>query len=297
MANAGVFHALLKRPGSTNYVDTIYNDANNHPSIEYGVKLALASLDKVRHLTYRNNDIAHLTTLLESSLTSHGRLSIIVTSGMFYSEGGITQLDGLLKLRDKYQAILYLDDSHGIGVLGANGRGVAEEQGFLGKPDLIAGTFGKALGGACGGFIAGKRETIEYLRQNAITYINSNALPPAVVCASIEAINILEEDSSLVNKLRENTSYFRSELRNLGFNISPGFHPTILLLIGDETLAKRASQELLNNGVYCRDIGYPLVGKGAARLRLQISAGHTRQELDQALEAIASVGQRLKLLA
>lgn len=300
MANTGVFQALINIPSMApdyDYTDNIYSDVCNHPSVDYGIKIALSGTTKARYLTYKNNDITQLTNLLEASQTGRNRFSLIVTSSMFYTEGELAQLNSLLKLRDKYQALLYVDDSHGTGVLGATGRGLAEEQGVLGKPDFIVGTFGKALGGANGGFIAGKRDTIDYLRQKTVTYTNSNAIPPPVVCASLEALNILEEDNSLINRLHENTNYFKTAIKNLGFSVSKSSHPAIIIMIGEDELAMRASKELLHAGVYCREIRQPMVPAGKARLRAQVSAAHSKEELDLALEAFATVGKKLKLIA
>ncbi len=297
MANTGFFEAILNNSfGYSQYKDIIYSDSNNHPSIGYGLKVAMANNDKVECLKYHNNDPAHLATLLQSTQQRAHRISIIATSGVFFTEGEMADLNSLLALADKYQALLYVDDSHGTGVLGAKGRGIAEEQGVLGKPDFISGTFGKALGGASGGFIAGKATLIDYLRQRTGTYIFTNAVPPAVVCASLEALNILEEDTSLLERLHENTKYFRGILTSLGFRISAGNHPTILIIIGEDDLAKQMSLELMQAGVYCREIRYPIVPRGQARLRMQISAAHSKEELDSAAAAISSVGKKLKLI-
>ena len=299
MANVGIFNYLVNIPVTTpdyDYTDNFYSDVCNHPSIDYGIKIALASSNKAKYLTYKNNDIDQLGNLLKTSQTGRNRFSLIVTSGMFYTEGETAHLKSLLKLRDKYQTLLYLDDSHGTGVLGPSGRGLAEEQGVLGKTDFIISTFGKALGGAGGGFVAGKSEMIDYLRQKTVTYTNSNSIPPPVVCASLEALNILEEDTSLINRLRENTNYFKTQLKSLGYKTSSSNHPAIIIMIGDDELSVNASKELLEAGVYCREIRQPMVPAGKARLRAQISAAHSKEELDLALQAFASVGKKLNLI-
>ena len=298
MANTGFFEAILSNSFDySQYKDIIYTDSCNHPSIFYGLKVALANNDdQLECLAFHNNDMSHLGSLLQKANGEQHRISIIATSGVFFTEGEMTKLNSLLELRDKYQALLYVDDSHGTGVLGVNGRGTAEEQGVLGKPDLISGTFGKALGGASGGFIAGRADLIDYLRQRTGTFIFTNSIPPPVVCASLEALNMLEEDNSLLESLRHNTKYFRTILTELGFSISTANHPTILTMVGEDNLAKQMSAELLHAGVYCREIRYPVVPKGKARLRMQISAAHSKEELDSAAEAIASVGRKFKLI-
>jgi glycine C-acetyltransferase len=207
-------------------------------------------------------------------------------------EGDLAPLPELVALARQFEALLMVDDSHATGVLGARGRGTHEELGVFGQIDVITGTFGKALGGACGGFIAGKRELIDLLRQRSRPYTFSNTMPPSVVCGSIAALDLLMSDTSLIDQLRENTAYFRREIANLGYTILEGHHPIVPIMLGEAALAMDMSVALLDEGVYIKGLWYPVVPKGEARLRAQISAAHTREHLDRALEAFRRVGRR-----
>jgi glycine C-acetyltransferase len=230
--------------------------------------------------------------MLEADEREGYRIKIIATDGVFSMEGDVAPLPELVALARRHNALLFVDDSHATGVLGPRGRGTAEELGVFGQVDVITGTFGKALGGACGGFIAGRRELIELLRQKSRPYTFSNTMPPAVVMGSIEALNILMTDTSLVQRLQENTAYFRREIANLGYRILEGTHPIVPIMLGEAALAMEMSVELLREGVYIKGLWYPVVPKGEARLRAQISAAHTREHLDRALEAFRRVGRR-----
>jgi glycine C-acetyltransferase len=211
-------------------------------------------------------------------------------------EGDVAPLPELVEMANKYGAMLYVDESHSTGVLGKTGRGTPEELGVHGKIDVISGTLGKALGGAAGGFITGKKELVEFLRQKARPYTLSNTVPPFIVSASLAAINLLEKDNSLVEKLHENTNYFRTEIVKLGFTILPGVHPIVPVMVGEAPVAMDMSKELLDLGVYVRGLWYPVVPKGEARLRVQISAAHSREDLDRALDAFGKAGKKLGVI-
>jgi glycine C-acetyltransferase len=211
-------------------------------------------------------------------------------------EGDVAPLPELVELANKHGAMLYVDESHSTGVLGKTGRGTPEELGVHGKIDVISGTLGKALGGAAGGFITGKKELVEFLRQKARPYTFSNTVPPFIVSASLAAINLLEKDNSLVEKLHENTNYFRTEIVKLGFTILPGVHPIVPVMVGEAPVAMDMSKELLDLGVYVRGLWYPVVPKGEARLRVQISAAHSREDLDRALDAFGKAGKKLGVI-
>jgi glycine C-acetyltransferase len=211
-------------------------------------------------------------------------------------EGDMAPLPKLIELARRYNAILFVDDSHGLGVIGKTGRGTAEELGVFGQVEVLSGTLGKAIGGAAGGFISGKKEMIEYLRQKSRPYTFSNSLPPAVIMATLEAIKMLEEDTSLIDKLRENTLYFRREIKNLGFKIIEGIHPIVPIMLGEASLAMDMSEELLKEGVYIKGLWYPVVPKGEARLRAQISAALSKDDINRALEAFKKVGKKFGVI-
>jgi len=215
---------------------------------------------------------------------------------VFSMEGLLAPLSDLRKLASEHGALLFVDESHATGALGKTGRGTIEELGVLGNVDVVTGTFGKALGGASGGFIAGTTPLIEFLRQKSRPYTFSNTMPPSVVAASIEAITMIEEDASIVNQLRENTDYFRRRIVELGFKIIEGRHPIVPVMLGEAAIAQDMSQELLKEGVYIKGLWYPVVPRGEARLRAQISGAHTRADLDRALEAFSKVGKRLGVI-
>ena len=297
-ANEAFFAALLANDfGQTDYQDVIYSDQLNHASIIDGVRLCRAIAKQTVSRLYRTRDLGHLREMLEEDRDKNYSVKIIATGGVFSMEGLLAPLPELVRLAKEFDALLFVDDSHASGALGATGRGTPEELGVYGEIDVITGTFGKALGGASGGFIAGRTPLIEFLRQKSRPYTFSNTMPPAVVTASIEAINLIENDPSIVNRLRENTQYFRREIVRLGFEIIEGRHPIVPVMVGEAAIAQDMSRELLGEGVYIKGLWYPVVPKGEARLRAQISAAHTREELDRALEAFNKVGRRLGVIS
>jgi glycine C-acetyltransferase len=296
-ANEAFFAGLLAQDlGLSDYRDAIYSDQLNHASIIDGVRLCRIIARSTESKVYAHKNTEQLREMLDADETEGHRIKIIATDGVFSMEGDLAPLPELVALARKHNALLFMDDSHATGVLGHRGRGTQEELGVFGQIDVITGTFGKALGGASGGFIAGKHELIEFLRQKSRPYTFSNTMPPTVVAASIEALNILMSDTSFVERSRENTAYFRREITNLGYTILEGTHPIVPIMLGEAALAMDMSVELLNEGVYIKGLWYPVVPKGEARLRAQISAAHTRDDLDRALEAFKVVGQRFGVL-
>jgi len=297
-ANEAFFAGLLANDfGQTDYQDVIYSDQLNHASIIDGVRLCRAIAKQTVSRLYRNGDVNHLREMLEEDRDKNYRVKIIATDGVFSMEGLLAPLTELVKLAREHEALLFVDESHATGALGKTGRGTIEELGVFGQVDVVTGTFGKALGGASGGFIAGRTPLIEFLRQKSRPYTFSNTVPPAVVMGSIEAINLIENEPSIVEQLRENTGYFRREIVRLGFKIIEGRHPIVPVMLGEAALAQDMSRELLGEGVYIKGLWYPVVPKGEARLRAQISAAHTSEELDRALEAFQKVGRRLGVIA
>jgi glycine C-acetyltransferase len=297
-ANEAFFAGLLASDlGQTDYRDVIYSDQLNHASIIDGVRLCRAIVKQTVSRLYRNGDVSHLREMLEEDRNQNYRVRIIATDGVFSMEGLLAPLPELVKLAREHDALLFVDESHATGALGRTGRGTIEELGVFGQVDVVTGTFGKALGGASGGFIAGRAPLIEFLRQKSRPYTFSNTVPPAVVMGSIEAINLIENDPSIVEQLRENTGYFRREIVRLGFKIIEGRHPIVPVMLGEAALAQDMSRQLLGEGVYIKGLWYPVVPKGEARLRAQISAAHTREELDRALGAFQKVGRRLGVIA
>ena len=297
-ANEAFFTALLANDfGQTDYQDVIYSDQLNHASIIDGVRLCRAVAKQTLSRLYRNGDVNHLREMLEEDRDNSYRIKIIATDGVFSMEGLLAPLAELRSLATEHNALLFVDESHATGALGKTGRGTIEELGVFGQVDVVTGTFGKALGGASGGFIAGRAPLIEFLRQKSRPYTFSNTMPPSVVVASIEAITIIEEDPSIVNQLRENTAYFRRRIVEIGFKIIEGRHPIVPVMLGEAAIAQDMSQELLKEGVYIKGLWYPVVPKGEARLRAQISAAHTRQDLDRTLGAFDKVGRRLGVIS
>ncbi|MFY9574737.1 MAG: glycine C-acetyltransferase [Blastocatellia bacterium] len=296
-ANEAFFTALLANDfGQTDYQDVIYSDQLNHASIIDGVRLCRAVAKQTVSRLYRNGDVNHLREMLEEDRDKNYRIRIIATDGVFSMEGLLAPLGELVNLAKEHNALLFVDESHATGALGKTGRGTIEELGVFGRVDVVTGTFGKALGGASGGFIAGRTPLIEFLRQKSRPYTFSNTMPPSVVVASIEAINIIEENPSIVDQLHENTAYFRRRIVELGFKILEGVHPIVPVMLGEAAVAQDMSQELLKEGVYIKGLWYPVVPKGEARLRAQISAAHTRRDLDRALAAFDKVGRRLGVI-
>lgn len=292
-ANEAFFAALIANDfGGADYQDVIYSDQLNHASIIDGVRLCRAIAKQTVSRLYRNGDVKQLREMLEEDREKNYRVKIIATDGVFSMEGLLAPLPELVRLAREHGALLFVDESHATGVLGETGRGTPEELDVYGEIDVITGTFGKALGGASGGFIAGRSPLVEFIRQKSRPYTFSNTMPPPVVAGSIEAIDLIENDPSIVTRLHENTQYFRREIVRLGFKIIEGRHPIVPVMLGEAAVAQDMSRELLDEGVYIKGLWYPVVPKGEARLRAQISAAHTRLDLDRALEAFNKVGKR-----
>jgi glycine C-acetyltransferase len=282
-ANEALFATILDDP------DAVFSDELNHASIIDGIRLC-----KARRYRYPHADLEVLEKLLDEDESRH---RVVVTDGVFSMEGELADLPGLLDLCERKRATLVVDDSHATGVLGVRGRGTAEEQGVHGRIPITTGTLGKALGGAAGGFVAGPRAVVETLRQRSRPYLFSNALPPMIVAASLAAFDLLDAEPERVARLRENTRWFREALRERGFDVRDGIHPVVPVIVGDTALAIRLSGELFERGIYVSGFGFPVVPQGEARLRCQISAAHTRDELTRAVDAIAEVGQSAGVIA
>lgn len=297
-ANDAFFTALLSSDyGQSDYRDVIYSDQLNHASIIDGIRLARQATKTTDLVAYKHNDLQELEKALEENKSKGYRVSVIVTDGVFSMEGEIADLAKYVNLAKKYGALLMVDDSHATGVLGKTGRGTPEHCGVHGQVDVITGTLGKALGGASGGFIAGKKELIDFMRQKSRPYTFSNTVPSSIVCASLEAFKILDEDHGLVEKLQSNTAFFRQEIKKLGFKIIDGVHPIVPVMVGEAATAQDMSDQLLSEGVYVRGLWYPVVPKGEARLRCQISAAHTKGDLEHALDAFKRVGKKLGVIS
>lgn len=282
-ANGGVFEALLSD------ADAIISDELNHASIIDGVRLCKAS-----RFRYRNNDMEDLKTQLQAA--SSARIRLIVTDGVFSMDGVVADLAAICDLADRYGALVMVDDSHAVGFMGSKGRGTHEHAGVMGRIDLLSGTLGKALGGASGGYISGRREIIDLLRQRSRPYLFSNTLAPAIAAASIRVLEMLEASSELRDRLFENTAYYRSRMTQAGFDIKTGIHPIVPVMLGDAQLAQEMSSKMIERGVYVIGFFYPVVPQGKARIRTQISAAHTREDLDLAIETFIAVRQEMGLV-
>ena len=282
-ANGGVFEPLF------NEEDAIISDELNHASIIDGVRLC-----KSERLRYKHNDMADLEEQLKA--TQKNRSRIIVTDGAFSMDGTIAQLDAIVALAEKYNAMIMVDECHATGFLGKTGRGTHEYRGVMGKIDIITGTLGKALGGASGGFTTGKKEIIDLLRQRSRPYLFSNTLMPAIVGASIAVFDMLSETTNLRDKLENNTQYFRTKMTEAGFEIKPGEHPIVPVMLYDAVLAKNFADKLLEEGIYVIGFFFPVVPKGKARIRVQVSAGHEIHHLDKAIAAFTKVGKELGVI-
>jgi glycine C-acetyltransferase len=278
-ANGGLFEPLL------NEEDAIISDALNHASIIDGIRLC-----KAQRYRYNNNDMADLEEKLKEAQGARRRM--IATDGVFSMDGIIAQMDKIVALAEKYDAIVMVDDCHATGFVGKTGRGSAEHSGVFGKVDITTGTFGKALGGASGGFTAGSKEVIALLRQRSRPYLFSNTLAPSIVGASIAVLNMLGETTSLRDKLETNTTYFRKGMTDAGFDIVPGVHPIVPVMLYDAKLSQVFADDLLKEGIYVIGFYYPVVPQGKARIRVQISAGHEREHLDKCLEAFIKIGRK-----
>jgi glycine C-acetyltransferase len=275
-ANGGFFEALLAEE------DAIISDELNHASIIDGVRLCRA-----QRFRYKNGDLAELESrLLEAR---RARFRVIATDGVFSMDGAIAPLAGICDLAERHEALVMVDDSHATGFVGPNGRGTHEHAGVMGRVDVLTGTLGKALGGASGGYASGRREIIEFLRQRSRPYLFSNTVPPAVLAGACRAIDLVEREPALRARLWDNTRYFRGRIVSLGFTVTPGDHPIIPIMIGDAAVAHRMAARLLEKGVYVIGFSYPVVPKGKARIRVQMSAALAREDLDFALGAFAEV--------
>jgi len=284
-ANGGVFEPLLGPE------DAIVSDELNHASIIDGIRLCKAS-----RYRYKNNDMQDLELKLKAARDAGARQILIATDGAFSMDGTIARLDKICDLADQYEALVMTDESHSTGFLGKTGRGVPELCGVMERVDIITGTLGKALGGASGGFTSGRKEIIELLRQRSRPYLFSNTLAPAIVGASIEVFNMLSETTELRDRLESNTAYFRKAMTEAGFDIKPGVHPIVPIMLYDAPLAQKFADALLKKGIYVIGFFYPVVPKGKARIRVQISAAHTKDHLDKAIAAFIEVGKELGVL-
>jgi len=282
-ANGGLFETLLGPE------DAIISDALNHASIIDGVRLC-----KARRLRYNNNDMADLESQLQAA--SKCRFKMIATDGVFSMDGIIADLGAICDLADKHGALVMVDDSHAVGFTGPNGRGSHEHCKVMGRVDIITGTLGKALGGASGGYTSGKAEIVAWLRQRSRPYLFSNTLAPMITAASIAALDLLEASGELREKLASNSRYFREGLAAAGFTLVPGEHPIIPVMLGDAVLAQQMAARLLEEGIYVVGFSFPVVPRGQARIRTQMSAGHTRAHLDRALAAFIKVGRELEVV-
>ena len=282
-ANGGVFEPLF------NEQDAIISDALNHASIIDGVRLC-----KAQRFRYEHNNMQDLEAQLQAAAAARNR--IIVTDGAFSMDGTIAQLDKICDLADKYDAIVMVDDSHASGFMGKTGRGSHEHCGVMGRVDIITGTLGKALGGASGGFTSGRKEIIDILRQRSRPYLFSNTLAPAITGASIAVLDLLSETTELRDKLANNTAYFREKMTAAGFDIKPGEHPIVPIMLYDSVLAAKFADQLLQEGIYVIGFFYPVVPKGQARIRVQLSAAHEPEHLDAAIAAFTKIGKELGVL-
>ncbi len=282
-ANGGVFEPLL------NEQDAIISDELNHASIIDGVRLC-----KAQRMRYKHNNMEELEKVLIE--TQNLRHRMIVTDGVFSMDGTIAQLDKICELADKYKALIMIDECHASGFMGKTGRGTHEHRNVMGRIDIITGTLGKALGGAMGGFTSGKKEIIEILRQRSRPYLFSNSLAPSIVGASIAVIDMLQETTELRDKLWENTKYFREQITKAGFDIKPGEHPIVPIMLYEAKLAQDFASKLLEEGIYVVGFFYPVVAKGNARIRVQISAGHDKSHLDKAIAAFTKIGKELGVI-
>ncbi len=279
-ANGGVFEPLFDEQ------DAIISDALNHASIIDGVRLC-----KAQRFRYNHDDMADLEEKLKE--TQHLRHRIIVSDGSFSMDGTIAQLDKICDLADKYNALVMIDECHSSGFLGKTGRGTHEHHGVMGRVDIITGTLGKALGGASGGFTSGPKEVINLLRQRSRPYLFSNTLAPSIVGASIAVLDLLEKSTELRDKLEENTLYFREKMTTAGFDIKPGTHPIVPIMLYDAKLSQDFAAELLKEGIYVIGFYFPVVPKDKARIRVQLSAAHTKEHLDKAIAAFVKIGKKL----
>ncbi|MGC6417050.1 MAG: glycine C-acetyltransferase [Bradymonadia bacterium] len=284
-ANGGLFETLLGPD------DAVISDQLNHASIIDGIRLC-----KAKRYRYKNNDMADLEAQLKQAVADGAKTKIIATDGVFSMDGYIANLGAICDLAERYGALTMVDDCHATGFVGHAGRGSAEHCGVLGRVDIITGTLGKALGGASGGFTAARKEIVAWLRQRSRPYLFSNTLAPVIAYTSIKALDLLENGDDLREKLRNNTQYFRTEMAALGFEILPGEHPIIPVMLGDAKLASEMADRLLAEGIYVVGFSFPVVPRGQARIRTQMSAAHDKEHLDEAIAAFARIGRELGVI-
>ena len=282
-ANGGLFEPLFDAQ------DAIISDSLNHASLIDGIRLC-----KAQRYRYLNNDMVDLENKLKES--QHLRNRVIVTDGVFSMDGTIAKLDKICDLAEKYDALVFADDCHSTGFIGKQGKGTQEELNVMGRVDVITGTLGKALGGGSGGFTSGKKEIIEILRQKSRPYLFSNTLAPAIVGASIKAINLISNDNSLILKIQNNTKYFRNKIQKIGFDIKGDIHPIVPIMIYDDKIASEMADFMYENGVYVVGFSYPVVPKGLARIRVQISSSHTKDQMDKAIDLFQKAGRKFKII-
>ena len=282
-ANAGLFETLLGEE------DAVISDSLNHASIIDGIRLC-----KAQRFRYQNNDLDDLEAKLQEA--SNARHRMIVSDGVFSMDGIIAKLPGICDLAEKFNALVAVDDSHAVGFMGEKGRGTHEHHQVMNRVDLITGTLGKALGGASGGYTSGKRELIEWLRQRSRPYLFSNTLAPVIVATSLTVLDLIENSPGLRKKLHQNTAYFRKNLEGLGFQIVPGEHPILPVMLGDAKVSQEMASLLFDHGIYAVSFSYPVVPREKARIRLQMSAAHELHHLDRALDAFAKVGRQMKII-
>jgi len=282
-ANTGLFETILGRQ------DAVISDELNHASIIDGVRLC-----KAARYRYKNSDMEDLERKLKEAKAAGARRILITTDGVFSMDGTVARLDRICDLADQYDAMVHHDDCHAVGFMGRTGRGIHEYHNVMDRVDIITGTFGKALGGGSGGYTSGRREIIDMLRQRSRPYLFSNTLAPAICAASIRVLDMLSESTALRDRLEDNTRYFRTGMQAAGFAVPPGDHPIVPVMLGDAVLAQNMSQKLLERGIYAVGFFYPVVPEGRARIRTQISAAHTREDLDKAIAAFAATYAGLK---
>ncbi len=281
-ANGGLFETLLDKD------DAIISDQLNHASIIDGVRLC-----KAARFRYANSNMDELESILKETQNYKSRL--ITTDGVFSMDGYIAKLNEICDLADKYNAMIHVDDSHATGFVGPKGKGSADYHGVLNKIDIITSTFGKALGGAAGGFTSASQEIVDMLRQRSRPYLFSNSLSPAVVCASIKALEIIESSDKMITRLNENTDYFRKGIKSIGFTIKKGVHPIVPIMLGDAKLAKNIASDMLKLGIYVMGFSFPVVPKNEARIRVQISSAHTKEQFDKTLDSFYSCGKKYNI--
>ncbi len=283
-ANGGLFETLLGAE------DAVISDELNHASIIDGVRLC-----KAQRYRYKNNDLADLEAKLKEADAAKARFKLIATDGVFSMDGYIANLKGICDLADKYHALVMVDDSHAVGFMGQTGRGTHEHCGVMGRIDVFTGTLGKALGGATGGYTSGRKEIIDLLRQRSRPYLFSNTIAPSVAAASIKCLEMLSHSTALRDKLEDNTRFFRKGLTKVGLTIRPGTHPIVPVMLGDAVLAQKVAARMLEKGVYCIGFFYPVVPQGLARIRTQVSAAHSQEDLAFAIEKFAEVKKEFGL--